>query len=43
MNQHTEASGLSTTPHTGRIISCKAWNFPVEYPSRESKPDIKQS
>ena len=24
-------------------ISCKAWNSPVEYPSREYKHDIKES
>ena len=26
-----------------RTISCKAWNFPVEYPSRECKHGIKES
>ena len=38
-----EASGLSTAPNTTRAISYKAWNSPVEYPSRESKQDIKES
>ena len=29
--------------NTTRTISCKAWNSPVKYPSRESKHDIKKS
>ena len=29
--------------NTARTISCKAWNFTVEYPSRESKHGIKES
>ena len=41
---HTQgASGQSTVPNTARTISCKAWNSPVEYPSRESKHNIKES
>ena len=38
-----EESGWSTAPKTARTTSCKAWNSPVEYPSRESKHDIKES
>ena len=38
-----EASGNSTAPNTARTLSCKAYNFPVEYLSRESKHDIKGS
>ena len=30
-------------PSTARTISCKAWNSPVEYHSRESKHDIKEA
>ena len=26
-----------------KAISCKAWNSPVEYPSRECKHDIEES
>ena len=37
------ASGESTAPNTTRTISCKAWNPNVEYPSRESKHDTKES
>ena len=29
-----EAGGQSTAPNEARTISCKAWNSPVEYPSR---------
>ena len=38
-----EASGYSTAmaPNTVRTISCKAWNSPVEYTSRETKHDIR--
>ena len=38
-----EASGQSTALNTARAISCKAWNAPVEYPSCESKHNIKGS
>ena len=38
-----EASGESTEPHTPRTDSCKAWNFSIEYPNRESKNDMKES
>ena len=31
------------TPNALRTIICKAWNSPVEYPSRECKHDIKES
>ena len=37
------ANGWSTAPNATRTISCKAWNSPVEYPSRECKHDIKGS
>ena len=29
--------------HAARIIICKAWKFPVEYPNRECEHDIKES
>ena len=38
-----EAGGLSKAPNTAGTISCKAWNSPVEFPSRESKPGINES
>ena len=38
-----ETRGSSTAPNATRTISCKAWNTPVEYPSKESKHDIKES
>ena len=41
MDQH--ASGRATAPNTVRIISCKAWKSPVDYPSWEYKSDIKES
>ena len=31
------------THYAVRTISCKAWNTPVGYPSREYKHDIKES
>ena len=44
VDQHTAGeSGYSMAPNTTRTTSCKAWNSPVEYPSRESKHDIKDS
>ena len=30
-------------PNAAWTINCKAWNFPVEYPSKECKHDIKES
>ena len=30
-------------PNAGRTISCKAWNSPVQYPTREWKHDINES
>ena len=38
-----EASGQSTASKMAKTIICKAWNSPVEFPSRESKPDMKVS
>ena len=38
-----EASSWSTALSTTRTISCKAWNYPVEYSRRETKHDIKES
>ena len=32
-----------TVPNTQSTISCKAWNSGVEYPSRESEYDIRDS
>ena len=29
-------------PNTTKTISCKTWNSPVEYPSRESNHDIEE-
>ena len=37
-----QASGIHGTKHR-KTISCKAWNYPIEYPSRASKRDIKES
>ena len=34
---------LSMVLNAAMTISCKAWNSPVEYPSRECKHDIKES
>ena len=40
----TNIQETSTAPNTTtRRISCKAWNSRVEYPSRKSKHDIKES
>ena len=36
-------SGQSTAPNITRAISSEAWNSYVDYPSRESKHDIKVS
>ena len=36
-----EVSVQSTAPNTTRKISCKAWNFPVQYPSRQFNHGIK--
>ena len=38
-----EASGKSTAPNVAMIISCRAWNSPIEHPSRECKHDIKET
>ena len=38
-----EAIGQSMAPNTAKTISCKAWNSLVEYHSRWSKHDIKES
>ena len=38
-----EASGQLMALDAATPISCKAWNSPVEYPSREYKHDIKES
>ena len=43
MDQHTEGKWLIHGTNAARTISCKAWNSPVEYPSREYKHDIKKS
>ena len=44
MDQHAGfIRGSSTAPNGTRTISCKAWNSPVVYPSRECKHDIKES
>ena len=40
VDQHTEGKCLI---HSAMTNSCKAWNSPVEYPSRESKYDIKEA
>ena len=29
-------------PNAARTIRCNVWNFPVEYPSRQCKHDIKE-
>ena len=41
VDQHTGGKWVMT-PNTARTISCKAWNCPVKYHSRESKLDIKE-
>ena len=41
MDQYT--GGKSTALNAASTINCKAWNSPVEYPSREYKHDIKES
>ena len=43
VDQHTGGKWLIHAPNAARTISCKAWNSPVEYPSRECKHDIKES
>ena len=35
VDQHTGGKWLITAPTTSRVISCKAWNSPVEYPSKK--------
>ena len=45
VDQHTGRKWLiqATKRRKERKISYKAWNFSVEYPSRECKHDIKES
>ena len=44
VDQHTGGKWLiHGTKRQTRTTSCKAWNSPVEYPSRECKHDIKES
>ena len=38
-----EASGQSMVPNATITVNCKAWNSPVEYPSRECKYDVRES
>ena len=42
-DQHTGGKWLTTAPNAAKTISCKAWNSPVECPSRECEHDIKES
>ena len=35
VDQHTGGKWLIHDTNTVRTISCKAWNSPVEYPSKE--------
>ena len=42
VDQHTGGKWL-IAPNVARTISCKAWNSPVEYLSRECKHDMKES
>ena len=39
----TDKPTIILAPNATRTFSCKAWNSPVEYPSRECKQDIKES
>ena len=41
--QKVDKHTAGTAPNAARTINCKAWNSPVEYPSRECKHDIKES
>ena len=43
VDQHTGDKWLIHSTNAARTISCKAWNSPVEYPSRECKYDIRDS
>ena len=43
VDQHTGGKWLIHGKNAARTISCKAWNCPVEYPSRECKHEIKES
>ena len=43
MDQHTGNWLIYGTKDTTRTISCKAWNSPVENPSRKFKHDSKES
>ena len=37
VDQHTGGKWIIHAPNAARTISCKAWNSPVENPSRECK------
>ena len=41
VDQHTRAKWLIHDTKRRRTISCKTWNSPVEYPSRECKHGMK--
>ena len=43
VDRRTRGKWLIHEPNTARTISAKAWNSPVDYPSRECKHDIKES
>ena len=43
VDKHTKGKWLIHSTKNAKTISCKAWKSPVEYPSRESKHDIKES
>ena len=45
MDQHTGCKWQihGNKHHKDWTICCKVWNFPVEYPGKESKYDIKES
>ena len=42
VDQHTGGKWLIHGTKRRKTISCKAWNSPVEYPSKECKHDIKE-
>ena len=43
VDQHTGDKWLIHGTKHHKTISCKAWDFPAEYPNIESKRDIKES
>ena len=43
VDQHTGGKWLIDGTNAARKISFKAWNTPVEHPSREYKHDVKKS